>query len=174
MFESPIISLTLFGALILIAAFLGSWIAVSLSARRKSVSIPELVEPEVNQETITASKPASKPDYPIKHAFDFTDEQITMILEMPLAILDDDAALANVWIDVVGWARISWQDIQNGVSVQDKQSEPKSKSLDESEITREHLEDALHRLHESAERRRTLRSKLTERQNGKTESVIEA
>lgn len=172
MITSPTISLVLFGAIILVAAFLGSWFASYLNDRRKIVSIPELAEAETPPESTTSQNTERAREYHIKHAFDFAEDQITMILEMPTAILADDPALADAWIDVVSWARVAWQEIQDGKSEIDAQSpENDEESLNESEITREHLESALQRLHESAERRRALRLKLAERQNGTSQAI---
>jgi hypothetical protein len=160
---------------ILVAAFLGSWLAFRVNARRTAVSIPEITETEVQAENVAASPeavPAETP--PIKHAFDFDEDQVTMILEMPTALLADDRALADGWVDVVSWARMAWQDIQEGKLIATGQAgEKEIAALDESEITREHLEGSLQRLHDAAERRRELRMKLAERQNGTSQRVTE-
>jgi len=174
MFNSPV-DILLFGAVILVAAFLGSWFAFRVNARRTTVSIPEITETEVQAEVDPSPPPARPAETPpIKHAFDFDEEQVTMILEMPTALLDDDRALADGWVDVVSWARMAWQDIQQGNLVATGQTgEEEIAALDESEITREHLEGSLQRLHDAAERRRELRMKLTERQNEAPQWVAE-
>ncbi len=41
----------------------------------------------------------------VRHAFEFQDDQVTVLLEMPASLLQDDAALADAWVDVIGWAR---------------------------------------------------------------------
>ena len=163
MLESPIISIILTVFFILIAAFLGSWLALTLSARRKAVSSPDLAAEE---EPAPATPAKSAREYSFKHAFDFNDDTCTMILELPVAMLEDDLALADAWVDVVGWARMAWQDVQAGENPTESPPPPEETNLDESEITRDHLEGALQRLHESAERRRELRAKLAEQQHG--------
>ena len=165
------LSTILTGAVILIAAFLGSWLALSLSARRNASPVPQIEEPEADSQSHQPEAKVSR-EYPFKHAFDFSNDQVTMILEMPTLMLQDDAALADAWVDVVGWARMAWQDIEEGnlpVSANTPISE-ENESVDESEITREHLESSLQRLHDAAERRRALRLKLAEHNNSVQET----
>ncbi len=160
---NSLVGILLLGAVILVAAFLGSWLALSLNARRTAAPHPEPVAQEAGPEGVAQSapvRPAEPP--PVKHAFDFTDDQVTMILEMPVETLADDATLADVWVDTVSWARSAWSDIQEGKLTR-AEGPAGEETLDESEITREHLEDSLQRLHDSAERRRELRLKLNER-----------
>ena len=173
MINSPI-NMLLFGAVILVAAFLGSWLAFRMNARRTPVATAATTEPDIQTETVPP--PPAKPAESslIKHAFDFEDDQVTIILEMPVALLDDDDALATGWVDVVSWARMARQDIKDGQPAAATQPDEESgATLDESEITREHLEGSLQRLHDSAERRRELRMKLTNRQNGTAQPVAE-
>ena len=162
MLNSPI-DILLLGAVILVAAFLCSWLAFFINARRANASIPEPADQDLEPESVAQAapiRPAEPP--PVRHAFDFSDDQVTMILEMPIETLEDDATLADVWVDVVSWARIAWRDVQEGklTMAEEASEEP---ALDESEITREHLEGSLQRLHDAAERRRELRLKLAER-----------
>ncbi len=50
--------------------------------------------------------PVARPDRSrLRHAFEFEDDQLAILLEMPLVMLQDDAALAEAWVEVVGWAR---------------------------------------------------------------------
>ena len=50
--------------------------------------------------------PVATPDRSrVRHAFEFEDDQLAILLEMPLAMLQDDAAVAEAWVEVVGWAR---------------------------------------------------------------------
>ena len=173
MFDSPI-GILLFGAVILIAAFLGSWLASFLNLGRKKVSVPEPIESgsPYQASVQTQSEPRSAEPPPVRHAFDFSEDQMTIILEMPVELLGDDATLADVWVDVVGWARMAWQDVQEGKTpALDQVAEGEAESLDEKDISREHLEDSLQRLHDAAERRRELRLKLAERQNSVTEAM---
>jgi len=89
-------------------------------------------------------------------------------------VLDDDDALASGWVDIVSWARMARQDILEGrTAVTAQPDEDSGAKSDESEITREHLEGSLQRLHDAAERRRELRMKLTDRQNGTAQPVAE-
>jgi nucleoside-diphosphate-sugar epimerase len=151
--------LLIIGAVILVAAFLGSWLAGRLHARHPAHSVPVTKNPE----TATPPPPKTSLD-DVKHAFDFDDDRVSMIVEMPVAMLSDDAILADVWIDVVGWARVAWADTQaHRLASGDGETE---ETLDQSEITSEHLEGSLQRLHEAAERRRELRLKLAQ-QSGK-------
>ncbi len=171
---TSLVGILLFGAVILITAFLGSWLALSLNARRTAVPPPKPVAQEAGPEDIAPSalvRPAEPP--PVKHAFEFTDEQVTMILEMPIEALADDATLADVWVDAVSWARSAWRDIQEGKQTR-AEGLAGEETLDESEITREHLEDSLQRLHDAAERRRELRLKLNERRGDALQSSPEA
>jgi len=133
-------------------------------ARRTGSQFPPSGDEESAEQSSSSLPRKSAREYPFKHAFDFVDGNCTMILEMPVEMLDDDAALADAWVDVVSWARMSWLEVQQGKPPVESPSEPES-TLDESEITREHLEDALRRLHDAAERRRQLRDKLAEQQN---------
>jgi len=170
-----LIGLLLSAAVVLIAlaAFLGAWLAFWMNARRLT---PKPPEPAPEEETPHSGSPAAAPapraaePPPVRHAFDFSGDQVSMILEMPVSLLADDAALADVWVDVVGWARMAWEDVEAGnVPVTAQSPEAEGESLDESEITREHLEGSLQRLHDAAERRRELRLKLAERRHGAQE-----
>ena len=165
--------------LIAIAAFLGSWLAFWMNARRTTPKTPNPAPEEKRPHSgspATASAPRSAEPPSIRHAFDFSDDQVTMILEMPADILADDEALADAWVDVVGWARMAWQDVREGnvpAAAPSPNDESEGQTLDESEITREHLEGSLQRLHDAAERRRALRLKLAERQYAPQEGVAE-
>lgn len=51
-------------------------------------------------------RPVATPDRSrVRHAFEFEDDQLSILLEMPVSMLRDDAALAEAWVEVVGWAR---------------------------------------------------------------------
>lgn len=51
-------------------------------------------------------RPVVTPDRSrVRHAFEFEDDQLSILLEMPVSMLGDDAALAEAWVEVVGWAR---------------------------------------------------------------------
>lgn len=171
--NSPI-DMLLFGAVILVAAFLGSWLAFRMNARRTTDVTATTAEPAPQPETGPSSPAKPVEASPIKHAFDFEDDRVTMILEMPTVLLDDDNALASGWVDVVSWARMARQDIMDGQPTAGLQQDADGGAkLDESEITREHLEGSLQRLHDAAEHRRELRMKLTERQNETVQPMAE-
>ncbi len=162
MFNSPV-DILISGAIILIAAFLGSWLAFRINARGTATSAQEDIDPEIQTENAPPSQTKPAETQPIKHAFDFSEDRVTMILEMPIALLDDDRSLADGWVDVVSWARMARQDIQEGgVAATALPGDDSGVTLDESEITREHMENSLQRLHDAAERRRELRLKLAE------------
>jgi len=162
MFDSPVTFFMLSIAAILVVAALGSWLYLVVKARRATVSIPESDLTTAEAGTAAAVLPPEMPQ--VKHAFDFIDDQLTMILEMPVDALQDDDVLAEVWIDTVSLARMAWLDVQKGVlTPAEETADIQTETLDESQITREHLESSLQRLHDSAERRRELRLKLSER-----------
>jgi len=171
MFPTAIVVALATGAAKLILVFGVVYLAIRL-ALKKQQSVSDAPTPEVlsknetTPEQLAKSQSPTEPS-PIKHAFDFEDERVAMILEMPTSMLTDDEALAAGWVDVVSWARMAWQDIQEGRAVTDETpAEDAPAALDESEITREHLEGSLQRLHDAAERRRDLRMKLAEKQHG--------
>jgi hypothetical protein len=100
---------------------------------------------------------------PIRHAFDFTDDTLTMILEMPVSMLEDDEALTEGWIRVVGWARMTYRQILEG-KLAESQAAASDNAPQESVLTNEALEASLQRLHDSAERRREMRMLLRQKQ----------
>ncbi len=150
------------GVFVFIAAFLGSLLAFKIAGRPSAT--PPLAEDAPIEEAQATPEPEPKSPpatpAPIKRAFDFDDDQVTMILEMPAAMLEDDQALADGWVEVVDWARMAWQDVQQGKVDGDQLYGEGARALDESEITREHLQGSLQRLHDAAERRRQLRLKM--------------
>ncbi len=108
-------------------------------------------------------------DVPIKHAFDFDEDKVTIILEMPAVLLDHDEALAEGWVQVVDEARRAYQQILEG-AVPDRQVESTApdtvaeEAISPNDLRGEHLEASLNRLKEAAERRRRLRMMLHEKQ----------
>jgi len=146
------------GAVILVAAFLGSWLAGRLNARR-----PHSITPPADPAN-TVTPPAPRADLAdVKHAFDFDDDRVSMMIDMPVAMLSDEALLADVWVDVVGWARVAWADTQaHRLASGAADAAETDETLDPNEITSEHMADSLQRLHDAAERRRELRQKLAQ------------
>ncbi len=151
----------------LVVLFVVVYVAIRLALKnQKQVTIEPVLEPAAQEEAPQESPQQRSVDVenpPIKHAFDFTDEAVTMILEMPVSLLEDDEALAAGWVDVVSWARVTYRDILEG-RLQESAEEVEGVSPDESELTSEELEASLRRLHDSAERRRELRMLLAEKQ----------
>ncbi len=99
----------------------------------------------------------------VRHAFEFgEDDQLTMILEMPATTLDDDGALVETWVDVVGWARLERTQTQRGAPnmAGARVPAPFLGKAAEPEGLQAHLDEVLHRLQLSAERRRQLRALL--------------
>ncbi len=171
MFNSPTVFLFVLDAVLILAALVSIVVVWRRNARSATVSIPELDQSQADlAQAVVPAEPI-----PVKHAFDFADDSITMILEMPITALEDDDALAEAWVDTVSLARMAWLDVQQGhATLVDESAGADAAALDESEITREHLESSLQRLHDSAERRRELRMKLAERQHNATGVAVQA
>jgi len=143
------------------------YVAIRLAMRnQKQVNFAPVLEPqaEATPEPDQAARPASVENPPIKHAFDFADDQVTMILEMPVSLLEDDEALAEGWVDVVSWARVAYREILEGRLAESQAVEPEGAAAQAPEMSGEELEASLKRLHDSAERRRELRMLLNEKQ----------
>ena len=106
----------------------------------------------------------------MRHAFEFSDDQLAILLEMPLVTLQDDAALAEAWVEVVGWARTE-QKRPAGIASSVAPS-PKATSIvaaaappppfpdGGSAQLQAQLDAVLQRLQSSAGRRRQMRQKL--------------
>jgi hypothetical protein len=170
MFDSPIVFLYALDVVLILAALVSIAVVWRRNARGAIVSIPEL---DQSQEGLAQAVMPAEP-IQVKHAFDFADDSITMILEMPISALEDDDALAEAWVDTVSLARMAWLDVQQGhATLVDETAGMDATNLDESEITREHLESSLQRLHDSAERRRELRMKLAERRHNATGVAVQ-
>ena len=111
---------------------------------------------------------ARSPDAPdVLHAFEFSEDGfLTMVVEMPASLLDNDARLAAAWVDVVGWARVERLSKENEARWA-AQEEAIAAGLPVTEMIsndpqrlQEQLDKTLHRLQLSAERRRQLRALL--------------
>ncbi|HFQ95158.1 MAG TPA: hypothetical protein ENK30_01170 [Anaerolineae bacterium] len=156
-------------ALNLVVLFGIVYLALRLAMRnQKQVSMKPVLEPQAQPETPSEPEPrsVSAENPPIKHAFDFTDDTLTMILEMPASLLEDDEALAEGWVDVVSWARVTYREILAGRLAESKTAEDEGVSADAPEMSGDELEASLKRLHDSAERRRELRMLLAQKGAG--------
>ena len=123
-----------------------------------SASAPQEAEPAGS-----AAISARAENPPIRHAFDFTDDTLTMILEMPASLLEDDEALTEGWIQVVGWARMTYREILEG-KLAESQAVVSENAPQQNVLSNEALEESLKRLHDSAERRREMRMLLRQKQ----------
>ena len=155
---------TLLGLAVLFAVV---YAAIRLAMRGQSqVNVAPALEspdpPEASPEP--ESRSASVENPPIKHAFDFSDDNLTMILEMPASLLEDDEALAQGWVDVVSWARVTYREILERRLAEGQRADADAAAAVEPELSGEELEASLKRLHDSAERRRELRMLLNEKQ----------
>jgi len=148
--------------------FLIVYFAVHTALRRKALSV------DVASQTLDQSPGAmtgavagragpSAEASSIKHAFDFDEDRISMILEMPVSFLEDDDALSEGWVDVVSWARMAYSDmLRKQLTAMAEEGDEANSDVNAQQVTREKLEESLKRLHDSAERRRELRMKLAE------------
>lgn len=111
-------------------------------------------------------RPAQDPDLDaVRHAFEFGDDnRLTMILEMPASYLADDATLVELWVDAVGWARLelSHQGGNGAMNQAPRPATPVPGSANP-EYLQTHLDQVLHRLQLSADRRGQLRAMLDQK-----------
>ncbi len=154
------------------------YLAVRLVLRRQRPS-PEAPKPSANEipPTESPSNAMASPgqpvapslDVPIKRAFDFDEDKVTIILEMPAVMLDHDEALAEGWVQVMDEARRAYQQVLEG-EMPPPQAEKviadaaPREAIAPNDLRGEHLEASLNRLKEAAERRRRLRMMLHEKQ----------
>lgn len=110
---------------------------------------------------------AAAPETPeVRHAIEFAEDRLTIILEGPTSLLADDHALVAAWVDVVGWARLDY--LGRGAqrtsgpdpALALAAGRPAALSLNEPAAMQAQLDQVLQRLHLSAERRRQLRALL--------------
>ncbi len=105
---------------------------------------------------------------PVRYAFDFNeDDQLSIVLEMPVSMLEHDSDLAEVWVDTIGWAQI---EHKNRLQHRERPIAPSPMSgpvysNEESERTydlQDQLDAVLIRLQQAATRRQYLRTSLNE------------
>lgn len=99
----------------------------------------------------------------MRHAFEFSDDdRLTIILEMPVEVLDNDRALVDIWVEAVGWARLEHVGQSSVVQMHKPTANTPAKALDtsEAEQLQVQLDEVLQRLQLSAERRREMRELL--------------
>lgn len=148
--------------------FLIVYFAVHAALRRKALSVDVASQtldqsPRAMTGAVAGRAGPSAEASSIKHAFDFDEDRISMILEMPVSFLEDDDALSEGWVDVVSWARMAYSDmLQKQLTAMAEEGGEAGSDVDAQQVTREKLEESLKRLHDSAERRRELRMKLAE------------
>ncbi|HHB91405.1 MAG TPA: hypothetical protein ENK60_08880 [Anaerolineae bacterium] len=160
--------LLLIVAVLGLAVLFGVVFFAILAAQRKrnQVRIAPVLEPQTQDQPPEASPPPSPraENPPMKYAFDFTDDTLTMILEMPTTLLEDDEALAEGWVNVVSWARVTYRDIlEKRLAEGHAATDADASAEGEPELSGEALEASLKRLHDSAERRRELRMLLSKK-----------
>ena len=144
--------------------FLIVYFAVHTALRRKALSV-DVASQTLDQSSLAVAGRAgpSAEASSIKHAFDFDEDRISMILEMPVSFLEDDDALSEGWVDVVSWARMAYSDmLRKQLTAMAEEGDEANSDVNAQQVTREKLEESLKRLHDSAERRRELRMKLAE------------
>lgn len=143
-------------------AGVATFVAPSRPAGGTTTALP------ASSKTTRKRRSALEPDPDtIRHAFDFgEDNRVTMILEMPAATLADDGALVEVWVDVVGWARLE-QSRQSASNLKDMrpngQTAASAPVAASPEHLQTHLDQVLERLQLSADRRGQLRSMLDQK-----------
>jgi len=163
--------LILFVSLLSLAVlFIIVYVAIRLAMKnQKQVSFEPVLEPQAQDEPDLAGEPEPRParteNPPIQHAFDFAEDKLTMILEMPPSLLEDDEALAEGWVHVVSWARVAYREILEGRLAESRAAAAQGESTEAPELSGEALEASLKRLHDAAERRRELRMMLNEKQS---------
>jgi len=95
----------------------------------------------------------------VRHAVDFDESgRMTLVVEMPVEMLDDDGGLVDVWLEAVGMARRE-RTTRSTPSRLRKRNLARSDTSGAHEL-QEQLDQVLHRLQLSAERRRKLRTML--------------
>ncbi|RUA16699.1 MAG: hypothetical protein DSY55_03590 [Clostridia bacterium] len=149
--------------------FLIVYFAVHAALRRKALSVDAASQtlddqsPRAMTGAVAGRAGPSAEASSIKHAFDFDEDRISMVLEMPVSFLEDDDALSEGWVDVVSWARMAYSDmLRKQLTTMAEEVDEAAPDVDAQQVTREKLEESLKRLHDSAERRRELRMKLAE------------
>ncbi|MCP4164559.1 MAG: hypothetical protein GY759_01545 [Chloroflexi bacterium] len=105
---------------------------------------------------------------PVRYAFDFKeDDQLTIVLEMPVSMLEHDSDLAEVWVDTIGKAQIERQNMYRGGQHSPGLSPAPESVYGNTESNRtddlhDQLDAVLNRLQHAATRRQDLRTSLSE------------
>ncbi|HIQ11257.1 MAG TPA: hypothetical protein EYH29_00115 [Caldilineales bacterium] len=159
------IAFTLFLGLAVLFAVVYAAIRLAMKGQSQVNAAPVLESQDQSEASPEPEpRPASVENPPIKHAFDFSDDNLTMILEMPASLLEDDEALAEGWVDVVSWARVTYREILERRLAESQTADEDAAAATEPKLSGEELEASLKRLHDAAERRRELRMLLNEKQ----------
>lgn len=117
----------------------------------------------VPQHTLSSDRELAPELEDMRHAFEFSDDdRLTIILEMPVDVLDKDRALVDIWVEAVGWARLerAGKTMSPGASQPQPLSQAQVLGSTEAEQLQVQLDEVLHRLQLSAERRREMRALL--------------
>lgn len=93
----------------------------------------------------------------VRHAFEIEGDRVTVMVELPLALLHDDRTVVDAWMEAIGAARLG------DTSVTARGPIPAGAMSDEQEQLQMRLNEVLNRLQLAAERRRRLRAMLEER-----------
>jgi len=115
-----------------------------------------------------SSSSQTSSDLDIQRAVEFSESgRMLLVLDMPAALLDDDKALIDAWIESVGWARVERQRMDRGepgLSDDLATAGAPLTALDPTNVDPEvlgtQLNQVLNRLQVSAERRRHFRALL--------------
>ena len=96
----------------------------------------------------------------VRHAVDFDENgRMTLVVEMPAGMLDDDGSLVNVWIEAVSMARRERLARPGRARSRKGRSTAGAFSVGPDDLQHQ-LDQVLYRLQLSAERRRKLRTML--------------
>ena len=114
-----------------------------------------------------ASTPEAKPEKreeseapEVRHAVDFDESgRMTLVMEMPVEMLDDDGSLVSVWIEAVSMARRERLARPRRGRRRRGRSTPEAVPIGPDNLQQQ-LDQVLYRLQLSAERRRKLRTML--------------
>ncbi|MCS7039395.1 MAG: hypothetical protein RMN24_07895 [Anaerolineae bacterium] len=93
----------------------------------------------------------------VRHAFEIEGDRVTVMVELPLALLHDDRTVVDAWMEAIGAARLGDTPVTAQGPI------PVGAASDEQEQLQVRLNEVLNRLQLAAERRRRLRAMLEER-----------
>lgn len=92
----------------------------------------------------------------VRHAFEIEGDRVTVMVELPLALLHDDRTVVDAWMEAIGAARLG------DTSMTVRGPITAGAVGDEQEQLQVRLNEVLNRLQLAAERRRRLRAMLEE------------